>query len=96
MGEARQLKAGRWRIYEGSGLEIVRDPQTGSIVTFDTLAAARRWWSRSHPDDPPLAEAKKCARCGAYFGPTTEWAVHDGRYFHPAHSPAVFTMHRGR
>lgn len=41
MVEARQLKAGRWRIYEGRDLNIVRDPQTGAIVTFDSLDAAQ-------------------------------------------------------
>jgi|GEM_PF-5787831 len=96
MGEARQLKTGRWRIYQGNGLEIVRDPETRAIVTFDSLAAARLWWARLHPGDPSLAEAKKCARCGAYFGPTTEWTLQDGRYYHPAHSPEALGSYRRR
>jgi len=96
MGEARQLKTGRWRIYTGSDLEIVRDPETGAIVTFESLAAARRWWSRVHPGEIPLPEAKKCAHCGAYFGRGSEWTVHDGRYYHPAHAPEALASYRRR
>src|SRR5260370_40891369 len=68
MAEARQLKAGRWRIYIGRGLDLVRDPSTGSIATFDSLAAARQWWARFRPGEASLREAKRCARCGGYFG----------------------------
>ena len=89
MAEARQLKAGRWRIYLGTGLNLVRDPSTGSIATFDSLEAARRWWARIHPGEP-LREAKKCARCGGYFGPGAGSTVYSGRWFHPTHVPAAF------
>jgi hypothetical protein len=87
MAEARQLKAGRWRIYLGTGLNLVRDPSTGSIATFHTLAAARQWWARVYPDEAPLREAKKCARCGGYFGPAAGSTAFAGRFYHPAHLP---------
>jgi hypothetical protein len=92
MAEARQLKAGRWRIYVGPGLNLVRDPSTGSIATFDSLEAARRWWSRLHPEDAPLREAKRCARCGGYFGPAVEWTLYGGRYYHPTHRPGPLDL----
>ena len=87
MAEARQLKAGRWRIYLGTGLNLVRDPSSGSIATFDSLAAARQWWAMIHPGEGPLREAKKCARCGGYFGPAAGSTVYGGRWFHPGHLP---------
>jgi hypothetical protein len=87
MAEARQLKAGRWRIYLGPGLNLVRDPSTGSIVTFDSLAAARQWWARLHPGDAPLREAKRCAQCGGYFGEGAGGMLYAGRYYHSAHRP---------
>ncbi|MEO6795590.1 MAG: hypothetical protein ABI401_04575 [Candidatus Dormibacter sp.] len=87
MAEARRLKAGRWRIYAGDEGQIVRDPTSGAIATFDTLADARRWWARLHPDDRPLTEARRCARCGGYFGASTGWSVFDGRDYHPSHAP---------
>ena len=87
MAEARQLKAGRWRIYLGPGLKLVRDPSTGSIATFGSLPAARQWWAQLRPDDAPLPEAKRCARCGGYFGPAAGSALYAGRYYHPAHLP---------
>jgi hypothetical protein len=89
MAEARQLKAGKWRIYNGPELTILRDPTTGSIVTFDSLAAARRWWWDLRPDDQPLQEAAKCARCGGYFGLTTPSVLYAGRYYHSSHTPQV-------
>ena len=89
MAEARQLKAGRWRIYLGTGLDLVRDPSTGSIATFDSLAAARRWWARVHPGEAPLPEAKRCARCGGYFGPAAGSTFYGGRYYHPNHQPGA-------
>jgi len=89
MAEARQLKAGRWRIYIGTGMNLVRDPSTGSIATFDSLAAARQWWARRHPGEAPLPEAKKCARCGGYFGPAAGSAFDAGRYYHPNHLPGA-------
>src|SRR3989442_11487065 len=89
MAEARQLKAGRWRIYVGTGLDLVRDPSTGSIATFDSLAAARRWWARVHPGEAPLPEARRCARCGGYFGPAAGSTLYAGRYYHPNHQPGA-------
>lgn len=87
MAEARQLKGGRWRIYVGPGQNLVRDPSTGSIATFDSLATARAWWAALHPNDAPLLEANKCARCGGYFGEAAESMVSAGRYFHRGHQP---------
>ena len=92
MAEARQLKAGRWRIYLGPSLNLVRDPSTGSIATFDTLAAARQWWAQFGPGDAPLREAKRCARCRAYFGPAAGWTLYAGRYYHPAHLPGELDL----
>jgi hypothetical protein len=89
MTEARQLKAGRWRIYVGPGLNLVRDPSTGSIATFDSLAAACQWWAQLRPGEAPLREAKRCARCGGYFGPAAGWTLYAGRYYHPAHRPGA-------
>ena len=96
MAEARQLKAGRWRIYDGSDQTIVRDPKTGGIVTFDSLDTARGWWQYRHPDDPPLQEAIKCARCGAYFGRSAERTVYAGRSYHAMHRPQVVDLQRRR
>src|SRR5437016_11413448 len=90
MAEARQLKAGRWRIYLGTGLDLVRDPSTGSIATFDSLAAARRWWARVHPGEAPLPEARRCARCGGYFGPGAGSTFYAGRYYTPTISRLVW------
>jgi len=89
MAEARQLKAGRWRIYVGPDATLVRDPATGSIATFDSLASARRWWARLHPDEAALGEAKKCARCGGYFGRGAKATLSAGHLYHVAHQPAV-------
>jgi len=89
MAEARQLKAGRWRIYIGPGLKLMRDPSTGSIATFDSFTAARAWWAKLHPGEAPLPEAKRCARCGGYFGPAAGWTLYAGRYYHPAHRPGA-------
>jgi len=96
MAEARQLKAGRWRIYDGPDQTIVRDPKSGGIVTFDTLETARGWWQYRHPDDPPLQEATKCARCGAYFGCSAERTVYAGRSYHAMHRPPVVDLQRRR
>lgn len=87
MAEARQLKTGRWRIYHGPEHDPVRDPHTGAIATFDSLAGARHWWSQLHPDDPSLPEANKCCRCGAYFGTHTQWTLYAGRPYHVPHAP---------
>jgi len=89
MAEARKLKAGRWRIYVGRGLDLVRDPSTGSIATFDSLATARQWWAQFRPGEAPLLEAKRCARCGGYFGPAAGSVLYAGRHYHPAHRPAA-------
>jgi hypothetical protein len=85
MAEAKKLKSGRWRIYREKA--IVRDPQTGTIATFSSLTDARRWWTNVNPAEPSLQEAHKCARCGAYFGPSTPWTVHAGRPYHVEHIP---------
>ena len=89
MAEARQLKAGRWRIYVGPDGSLVRDPATGSIATFESLASARYWWARLHPDEASLREAKKCARCGGYFGPAAESTLSGGQFYHVAHRPEL-------
>jgi hypothetical protein len=94
MAHARQLKAGRWRIYDASGVNILRDPETGSISTFDSLEAAQHWWRRLHPDEPRLAEAPKCARCGGYFGPASPGTAYAGRDYHSAHAPQALDFHR--
>jgi len=96
MPEARQLKAGRWRIYTRPDLNLIRDPQTGSIATFDTLDAARRWWRGLYPGDPPLQEALKCARCGGYFGPAGDVTEYAGRHYHRMHAPQVIGVQRRR
>lgn len=87
MAEARQLKAGRWRIYVGPNGTLVRDPATGSIATFESLASARYWWARHHPGKAALREAKKCARCGGYFGPAAKSMLSAGHFYHMAHRP---------
>jgi hypothetical protein len=86
MAEVRRLKTGRWRIYEGQ--KLIRDPSTGQIATFESIAEARRWWSKSRPAGPTLQEANKCSDCGAYFGASTPWTVYQGRPYHLAHVPA--------
>ena len=88
MAEARRLKAGRWRIYVGPDLRLVRDPSTGAIATFNSLAQARAWWARLHPNHTQLREAPTCARCGGYFGPAVESIFSGGRYYHRGHQPA--------
>ena len=85
--EARQLKAGRWRLYETPGLFPLRDPVTGAIATFDSLDQARRWWRYLHPGEPTLQEATKCARCGAYFGTMSTYVSFGARHYHPQHAP---------
>lgn len=87
MAEARKLKAGKWRLYRSPELEPVRDPQTRKIVTFDSFQSAARWWRQANPTAPAALEANKCARCGAYFGPASDWTLCAGRYYHRAHSP---------
>ena len=87
MAEAKRLKTGRWRIYRDPDKRLVRDPKTGTIVTFQSLTDARRWWSQINPAEPSLQEAHKCARCGAYFGINAPWTVRDGRPYHVEHAP---------
>jgi hypothetical protein len=89
VAEARKLKSGRWRIYAGAELEVVREPVTGALVTFETLTQASRWWAEINPREAPLREARRCARCGAYFGPRAPWTVYSDRYYHPAHLPTL-------
>jgi hypothetical protein len=96
MPEARQLKAGRWRIYEGPDQTIVRDPTNGGILTFDSLGTARGWWQPRHPSDPTLQEAPKCAHCGGYFGPSSERTVYGGRSYHAMHRPPAIDLQRRR
>ena len=96
MGEARRLKTGRWRIYRGAEPVLIRDGETRAIVTFESLAEARRWWSRQHPAEPPLSESKKCAHCGAYFGRVNGWTLYDGQYYHPSHTPGALASYRSR
>jgi hypothetical protein len=87
MAEARRLKSGKWRIYLDDDHALVRDPASGSIVTFVSLTDARHWWSEVNPTAPSLQEAHKCARCGAYFSANTPWTVYGGRPYHLAHAP---------
>jgi hypothetical protein len=88
--EARQLKGGRWRIYSSDGhLQLARDPVTGTIATFETLADAQRWWAQPHPGRPPLDEAPRCARCGGYFGPMAESIELGGHLYHASHAPQM-------
>lgn len=94
MAEARRLRGGKWRIYSGPQLDVTRDPDTGLIAFFDSLDAARRWWGRLHPGEPPLQEAIKCARCGAYFGPTSNYASYRGRHYHSQHAPLPVDVRR--
>ena len=94
MVEARQLRGGKWRIYRGPELDVARDPHTGGIAHFDSMEAARRWWARLHPDEPPLKEAIKCARCGAYFGAMAAYVSRGASYYHPQHAPAPVDLHR--
>jgi hypothetical protein len=96
MAEARQLKSGRWRIYVGSDQTLVRDSTSGTVVTFDSLDTARGWWGHRHPNDPPLQEAIKCARCGGYFGPLTDSTIYAGRHYHATHTPQAIDLQRRR
>ena len=96
MAEARQLKTGRWRIYERPRGEIIRDPDSGAIVTFDSIDTARMWWAQLRPEDPPLLEAIKCARCGGYFGHGMAPIREGARYYHAAHRPRAAVLQRGR
>jgi hypothetical protein len=86
MAEAKRLKSGRWRIYRDTD-RIVRDPATGAIANFRSFSEASRWWALVNPQQPSLQEAHKCARCGAYFGPSSPWAMYQGRPYHLAHLP---------
>lgn len=95
MAEARRLKSGRWRIYLRAHAMPVRDPASHAIVSFESLVQARRWWQALHPGDPPLGEAPRCARCGAYFGASMEPVSYAGRLFHGAHTPPAITDGRG-
>jgi hypothetical protein len=94
MAAARQLKTGRWRIYNGPDLEPIRDPENGGIVTFDAFETARGWWARRHPDDPALQEAPRCARCGGYFEPGVVPTLYAGRVYHATHTPQAIALQR--
>jgi len=96
LAEARRLKAGRWRIYDGPELQPRRDPATGVMATFESLGAAQRWWHGIRPGDPPLAEALKCATCGGYFGQMAECMSYQGSYYHHQHAPKTMTIQRRR
>jgi len=96
LAEARRLKAGRWRIYDGPELQPRRDPATGVMATFESLGAAQRWWGGTRPGDPPLAEALKCARCGGYFGQMAECMSYQGSYYHQQHAPKTMAIQRRR
>jgi hypothetical protein len=96
LAEARRLKAGRWRIYDGPDLQPARDPRTGVIATFESVEAAQRWWDGSHPGDPPLAEAIKCATCGGYFGQLAERISYRESYYHRPHAPETTAIQRRR
>lgn len=94
MAEARRLSAGRWRIYLPSERRLVRHRRNGAIATFDSLAEARRWWQRLHPDDPPLHEGAKCGWCGTYFGPAAKRVTYGGRSYHGIHIPLAIAGDR--
>jgi hypothetical protein len=96
MAEARQLRTGKWRIYSGPELDVARHPQTRAIAFFDSLPAARHWWNRLHPDEPPLEEAIKCARCGAHFGALASPVAYGGDYYQPQHIPQAANLYRRR
>jgi len=86
--QARRLKTGKWRIYETEpDLRAARDPASGSIPSFDSLEKARDWWGRLRPEEEPLEEAPKCARCGGYFGRNAAAIPYQGRVYHEAHLP---------
>jgi hypothetical protein len=87
MAEARRLNAGLWRIYLRSERRMARLPRTGAIATFYSLADARRWWQRQHPEEPPLQEAPKCVSCGAYIDPNMKFVKYSGRAYHGIHAP---------
>lgn len=89
MAEARQLKTGRWRLYKTPSLYPVRDPETGRIATFESLAEARRWFRLRFPQEGPAHEAIKCARCGAYFGQDSTCVLVGGFYYHLGHAPQL-------
>jgi hypothetical protein len=92
LAEARRLKAGRWRIYDGPQLQPVRDASTGVMATFESLGAAQRWWDGIHPSDPPLAEAITCATCGGYFGQMAESMSYRESYYHLQHAPETMAI----
>jgi hypothetical protein len=82
--EARRLKSGRWRIYLSG--QVARDA-TGAITSFGSLDQARRWWGEQHPDDPPVDEAPRCARCQGYFGATAPAIRLGDLWYHARHVP---------
>jgi hypothetical protein len=96
MPEARRLKNGRWRLYRTPDLYPVRDPESGAILTFDTLSEARRWWMLRNPVDAPPQEAVRCAKCGAYLSSQSAWRLYAGRYYHAAHAPPAIDAQRRR
>lgn len=65
----------------------MRDPGTGIIAAFDSLAEAQRWWKGVRLDDLRLNEPPKCAKCGGYFGPHAGSILYKGRLYHEAHAP---------
>jgi hypothetical protein len=88
LAQARRLKTGKWRIYETAPeLHATRDPAGGAIPSFESLEKARLWWAQLHPDDLPLDEAAKCARCGGYFGRMAAARTHQDKLYHEAHLP---------
>jgi hypothetical protein len=93
MAEARRLRGGKWRIYGGPELDVTRDPETGAIAIFESLEAAQHWWARLHPDEPPLKEAIKCARCGAYFGVLAGYVTYGAGNYHPQHTPQAADLY---
>jgi hypothetical protein len=87
MAEARRLDSGLWRIYLGTERRLARRPRNGAIATFYSLAEARRWWQRLHPQDPPLQEAARCGGCGAYIEQNAKRVRYWGRTYHAVHMP---------
>jgi hypothetical protein len=72
----------------------VRDPESGAMATFDSLAEARRWWHAWHPQEPPLEEEMKCEWCGAYFAPGMQPVIYGGRFYHGVHATLAIASGR--
>jgi hypothetical protein len=95
MAEARRLDSGLWRIYLKGENRRARHKRSGTIATFYSLAEARRWWQKMHPEEPPLQEAARCAGCGAYISPGERVVTYAGRIYHGTHTSFAIAPERG-